>query len=192
VKEVERQSASAYFTWNITWTLCSACNTTFYWPVRCTPRSCRLDRKSTFYKLIVKFFLNGVVFMFWHDIVYIELLYCVTNFELVLTWNKVAVVENAKMCRLYPTFPLFQVICPYFGLIIAFRFVCDVTIAPRIASTVAKKLCWRNCPDKCHYWSYYNLRNTSLVFFKLRQIIYFQNTSFGHWFSKYRIFTDLP
>ena len=109
-----------------------------------------------------------------------------------LTWNKVAVVENAKMCRLYPTFPLFQVICPYFGLIIAFRFVCDVTIAPRIASTVANKLCWRNCPDKCHYWSYYNLRNTSLVFFKLRQIIYFQNTSFGHWFSKYRIFTDLP
>ena len=39
-----------------------------------------LDRKSTFYKLIVKYFLNGVVFMFWHDIVYIELLYCVTNF----------------------------------------------------------------------------------------------------------------
>jgi len=31
------------------------------------------------------FFLKGVVFMFWHDIVYIELLYCVTNFELVWT-----------------------------------------------------------------------------------------------------------
>jgi len=44
-----------------------------------------LDRKSTFFKLIVKFFLKGVVFMFWHDIVYIELLYCVTNFELVWT-----------------------------------------------------------------------------------------------------------
>ena len=44
-----------------------------------------LDRKSTLFKLIVKFFLTGVVFMFWHDIAYIELLYCVTNFELVLT-----------------------------------------------------------------------------------------------------------
>ena len=42
-----------------------------------------LHRKSTLFKLIVKFFLKGVVFMFWHDIVYIELLYCVTNFELV-------------------------------------------------------------------------------------------------------------
>ena len=46
-----------------------------------------LDRKSTLFKLIVKFFLKGVVFMFLHDIVYIELLYCVTNFELVWTWN---------------------------------------------------------------------------------------------------------
>jgi len=44
-----------------------------------------LDRKSALFKLIVIFFLNGVVFMFWHDIVYIELLYCVTNFELVWT-----------------------------------------------------------------------------------------------------------
>jgi len=64
-----------------------------------------LDRKSTFFKLIAKFFLKGVVFICWHDIVYIELLYCVTNFELVWTWNKVAVVENAKKCWLYPTFP---------------------------------------------------------------------------------------
>ena len=65
-----------------------------------------LDRKSTLFKLIVQFFMNGVVFMFWHDIVYIELLYCVTNFELVWTCNKVAVVENAKTCRLYPTFSI--------------------------------------------------------------------------------------
>jgi len=43
--------------------------------------------------------------MFWHDIVHIELLHFVTNFELVLTWNKIAVVENAKTCRLYTTFP---------------------------------------------------------------------------------------
>jgi len=110
-----------------------------------------LGRESTFYKLIVNFFLNGVVLMFLHDIVYIELLYCVTNFELVWTCSKAAVVENAKKCRLYPTFPLFQVICPYFGWIIAFRCACDVTNAPRIASTAANKLCWRNCPDKCHY-----------------------------------------
>ena len=42
-----------------------------------------IDRKSTFFKLIVKFFLKGVVFVFWHDIVYIKLLHYVTNFELV-------------------------------------------------------------------------------------------------------------
>jgi len=40
------------------------------------------DRKSTLFQLIVKFFLNGVVLMFWYDIVCIELLYCVTKFEL--------------------------------------------------------------------------------------------------------------
>jgi len=44
-----------------------------------------LDRKCTLFKLIVNFFLNGVVSMFCHDIVYIEFLYCVTNFELVWT-----------------------------------------------------------------------------------------------------------
>ena len=43
------------------------------------------DRKRTLFKLIAKFFLKGAVFMFSHDIVYIELLYCVTNFELVWT-----------------------------------------------------------------------------------------------------------
>ena len=42
-----------------------------------------LDRKSTLFKLIVQYFLKGVIFMLWYDIVYIELLYCVTNFELV-------------------------------------------------------------------------------------------------------------
>jgi len=59
-------------------------------------------RKSTFYKLIVKCFLKDVVFMFWHDIAYIELLYCVTNFELVWTCNKVAVVEHAKNVSTVP------------------------------------------------------------------------------------------
>jgi len=40
--------------------------------------------------------------MFWHDIVYIELLYCVTKFELVWTWNKVAGVENAQKVSTVP------------------------------------------------------------------------------------------
>jgi len=73
--------------------------------VECASLMGHTRQKSSLLKLIVKFFLKGVVVMFWHDIVYIELLYCVTNFELVWTWNKVAVVENAKTCRLYPTLP---------------------------------------------------------------------------------------
>jgi len=32
-----------------------------------------LDRTSTLFKWIVKFFLKGVVFMFWRDILHIEL-----------------------------------------------------------------------------------------------------------------------
>jgi len=43
------------------------------------------------------------------------------------------------------------IICPYFGWLITFRCVCDVSIAPRIASTAANKLWWKNCPDKIHY-----------------------------------------
>jgi len=43
------------------------------------------QKKYLFKILMVKVFLEGVVFMFWHDIVYIDLLYCVTNFELVWT-----------------------------------------------------------------------------------------------------------
>jgi len=35
--------------------------------------------------MIGNFFLKGVVFMFWHDIVHIELLYCATKFEPVWT-----------------------------------------------------------------------------------------------------------
>jgi len=50
------------------------------------PQACgTFDGKSTHFKLVVKIFLKGVVFMFWHDIVYVALLYCVTNFELVWT-----------------------------------------------------------------------------------------------------------
>jgi len=36
VKKVEKKSAIAYFTWDITWTLRNACNPTFYWPVKST------------------------------------------------------------------------------------------------------------------------------------------------------------
>jgi len=50
------------------------------------PHACGTpDRKSTLFKLVVNFFLKGVVFMFWHDIVYIELVYCVTTSKHVLT-----------------------------------------------------------------------------------------------------------
>ena len=105
VKKVERQSASAYVTWDITWILCNACNPTFFDRSGVPHAWGTLDRKNTLFKLIIKFFVKGVIFMFWHDIVHIELLYCLTNFELVWTWNKVAVVENAKKCWLYPIFP---------------------------------------------------------------------------------------
>jgi len=44
-----------------------------------------LHRKNTLFKLSLNFVLKVVVFMFWHDIVYMELLYCVTNFEVVWT-----------------------------------------------------------------------------------------------------------
>jgi len=44
-----------------------------------------IRQKKYLVKLILKFFLKGVVLMFCHDVVYIELLYCVTNFELVWT-----------------------------------------------------------------------------------------------------------
>jgi len=36
----------------------------------------------------------------------------------------------------------------YFGWIITFRSVSDVTIAPKIVSTAANKLRWRNFPHK--------------------------------------------
>ena len=44
------------------------------------------------------------------DIVDMELLYCVINFELVWAWNKVAAVEKAKTCRLYPTSPNYNLV----------------------------------------------------------------------------------
>jgi len=53
--------------------------------VECAHAWGTFDRKSTLFKLIVQLFLKGVVFMFWHDSVYIDLLCCMTNFELVWT-----------------------------------------------------------------------------------------------------------
>ena len=46
--------------------------------------------------------------MFWYNIAYIELLYCVTNVELVWTCNKVAVVENGKKVLTVPQLPPFS------------------------------------------------------------------------------------
>jgi len=40
-------------------------------------------------------------------------------------------------------------------------------IVPRITSTEANKLRWRNCPDKIHYKSHYDLRNSALVPFEV-------------------------
>jgi len=37
------------------------------------------------FKIGCKFFLKGVVLIFWHAIVYTELLYCMTKVELVWT-----------------------------------------------------------------------------------------------------------
>ena len=53
--------------------------------VECTPGMGHIRQKSTLFEFVVKFFLKDIVFMFWHDIMYIELLHCVTNFELVWT-----------------------------------------------------------------------------------------------------------
>jgi len=53
--------------------------------VECAPGMGHIRQKSTLFELMGKFSLKSVVFMFWHDVVYIELLYCVTNFELVWT-----------------------------------------------------------------------------------------------------------
>jgi len=45
--------------------------------------------------------------------------------------------------------------------------VCDLIIAPTIASTAANKLRWRNCPDKIHYKSRCGLRNSALFLFEV-------------------------
>ena len=55
----------------------------------------------------------------------------------------------------------------YFGWFVTFRCACGVIIAPRIASTAANKLRWRNYPDKIYYKSHYDLRNSALVPFEV-------------------------
>jgi len=110
VKKVERQSASG-----ISREQCAMHATQLFVDrsgvphahVECAPCMGRgLTEKVPLFELLVKFFLKGVVFIFLHDIVYIELLYCMTNFELVCTWNKVAVVGNAKKVSTVPHLPL--------------------------------------------------------------------------------------
>jgi len=64
--------------------------------------------KSTFFKLIVKF---GVVFMFWHDIVYIELLYFVTNFELLGLEIKLQWLKMQKIVDCTPPSPTDLSLC---------------------------------------------------------------------------------
>jgi len=64
--------------------------------VESAPGIAHTRQKKHLLQIDCKCFSEWRVFMFWHDIVYKELLYCVTNFELVWTCNKVAVVENAK------------------------------------------------------------------------------------------------
>jgi len=48
--------------------------------------------------------------------------------------------------------------------------VCDMPFVARIASTAANKLLWMNCPDKTHYCSQYNLRNSAFFLFKVATI----------------------
>ena len=71
-------------------------------------------------------------------------------------------------------------ICPYCGWLVIFRYVCDVTFAPKIASTAANKLRWRICPDKIHYKSRYSLRNSALLLFE---------DTVNYLFSQYRLQT---
>jgi len=70
------------------------------------------------------------------------------------------------------------IIWPYIGWFVTFRCVCDVTIAPRIATTAANKLHWKNCPDKIYYKSHYKLRNSALVLFEVTA---------NYSFSQYRL-----
>jgi len=52
--------------------------------VQCAPCMGHIRQKTCPFQIGCKIFLKGVVFMFWHDILYMELLYCVTKFELCL------------------------------------------------------------------------------------------------------------
>jgi len=68
--------------------ICNACNLTFYWPVRCRLPHAHVEcapsmghtRQKKYPLIDCEFILDGVVFMFLHDILYIDLLYCVANF----------------------------------------------------------------------------------------------------------------
>jgi len=53
VKKVERQSASTYIAWDITWTLCNTCNPSFYGRIKCAPGMGHIRQKTTLLKLVV-------------------------------------------------------------------------------------------------------------------------------------------
>ena len=84
--------------------------------VESAPGIAHTRQKKHLLQIDCKCFSEWRVFMFWHDIVYKEVLYCVTNFELVWTCNKVAVVENAKKVSTVPHLPPFSNDLPLFLL----------------------------------------------------------------------------
>jgi len=101
-----------------------ACNPTFYWQVKCTPCSCRVCPRHGAHSTEKYPFLNCFWNVFWKALfsyfVCIKLLYFMTTFELVWTWNKVAVVENAQKRRLYPTFHFTKYSCTVSCLLSSF------------------------------------------------------------------------
>jgi len=70
------------------------------------------------------------------------------------------------------------IICSYIGWFTTFRCVCDVTIAPRIASTAANKLQWSNCSDKFRYTSYSSVVNCTPLNWKVECSIH------SHWVNR--------
>jgi len=102
---VERQSASACLTWDITWTLCNACNPTFidrssvpHAHVECASGIGHIRQKYPF-EIDCKFFSEGRCFydLAWYCVYRVPLL-CDKFWACLDLKSKVAVVENAKKC----------------------------------------------------------------------------------------------
>ena len=73
---MERQSASAYLTWNITWTLYNARNPTFYWPVKCSLGMGHIRQKKHPFQIDFKIFSEGRCFhvLAWYSVYRVSLL----------------------------------------------------------------------------------------------------------------------